>query len=94
MTSDVDKTLHLKVDDVVWRKIGEELVVLELSTSTYLTLNIAAAHLWVVLADGATVGELVDSLCNKYGISPEKSRNDVDAFLCALRERELVILDA
>jgi hypothetical protein len=86
--------LQLKVDDVVWREVGDELVVLELTTSTYLTLNGAAKHLWITLVDGATFGQLAASLEERYQIPPERATTDAEAFLSALTDRQLIVPDA
>jgi len=84
---------RLRVDDVVWREVGEDLVVLELSTSTYLTLNGSAKQLWIGLAEGGTVPGLVDKLTTLYGISDEQASTDTEAFLAALAERKLLAFD-
>jgi hypothetical protein len=94
MTFSATDKLQLKVDDVVWREVGDELVVLELSTSTYLTLNGTAKHLWLSLSDGSTVEALVDMLATKYQISHEQATRDTEAFLTSLDDRELLVRDA
>lgn len=81
---------RLRVDEVVWREVGEDLVVLELSTSTYLTLNGSAKQLWIGLAEGGTVSVLVDRLTAIYGISEEQATTDTEAFLAALADRKLL----
>jgi len=82
--------LRLRVDEVAWRDVGDELIVLELATSTYLTLNGSAKQLWLGLASGASVDELVERLVSTYGISAEQAGSDTEAFLEALVERKLV----
>jgi hypothetical protein len=94
MTDDTGRKLQLKVDDVVWREVEDELVVLELSTSTYVTLNGSAKFLWETLADGSTLDKLVSSLVGRYSISPEQARSDIEAFIAALDERELIAHEA
>ncbi|HZM56677.1 MAG TPA: PqqD family protein [Acidimicrobiales bacterium] len=89
-----DEKLQLKVDDVVWREVGDELVVLELSTSTYLTLNGTAKYLWESLADGATLDRLIEMLVERYQISNHQARSDTESFLSALADRELIVHDA
>jgi hypothetical protein len=90
MTYSPDEKLQLKVDDVVWREVGDELVVLELATSTYLTLNGTAKHLWVSLSGGSTADELTEMLAERYEISIEQARSDTESFLAALADRELL----
>jgi hypothetical protein len=90
MTYLPEEKLQLQVDHVVWREVGDELVVLELSTSTYLTLNGTAKHLWEGLASGTTVGALVQMLADRYPITAEQARSDTETFLSALSERDLL----
>ncbi len=90
MTFPPEEKLKLKVEDVVWREVGDELVVLELSTSTYLTLNGTARHIWEALASGSTVDELVRAISDRYRVPIETARADVEAFLGDLEGRELL----
>jgi hypothetical protein len=83
--------LQLRVDDVVWREVEDELIVLELSTSIYLTLNGTAKHLWEGLATGSTIDGLVTMLTDRYGIDPEHARADTESFLSALDARSLLL---
>jgi hypothetical protein len=92
MTESEDEKLQLSTDEVVWRDVGDELVVLELSTSTYLTLNGTAKQIWEGLAGGATRGALVESLVDRYQISADQARADVDSFVAELSSRGLLAL--
>ena len=84
------RSLRLRVDDVAWRDAGDELIILELATSTYLTLNGSAKKLWLGLVAGANAEALADMLVSTYGISPEQAESDTEAFVTALVERKLV----
>ena len=89
-----EEKLQIDVDAVVWRDVGDEVVVLELSTSTYLTFNGTAKQIWDSLAGGATLDALVDSLVDRYGITPEQARADAESFVSALADRGLLVADA
>jgi hypothetical protein len=88
-----EKKYQLKMDDVVWRDVGDELVVLELSTTTYLTLNGTAKDLWEGVAGASTVAGLVTMLVERYEITPELAEADVASFLESLRARNLLTHD-
>jgi hypothetical protein len=90
MADTTGEKLRLKGDEVVWREVDEELVVLELSSTTYLMLNGSAKQLWLRLADGATSEELVTMLIDLFQISPEQARTDAESFLSNLTERKLL----
>jgi len=91
MTPQPVRKLQLNADEVVWREVGDELVVLELSSSTYLTLNGTAKNIWEGLADGATIETLVEGLVARYGISADRARTDVDSFIAELTARDLLV---
>jgi hypothetical protein len=83
--------LQLRVDDVVWREVEDELIILELSTSVYLSLNGSARHLWEELATGTTIDRLVSVLTGEYGIDSELARGDAESFLSDLASRSLLL---
>jgi hypothetical protein len=88
-----EEKLRINVDAVVWRDVGDEVVVLELSTSTYLTLNGTAKQIWESLASGATLDTLAGGLVERYGITSEQARVDAESFVSALSDRGLLVND-
>jgi Coenzyme PQQ synthesis protein D (PqqD) len=88
-----DEKLQIDADAVVWRDVGDEVVVLELSTSTYLTLNGTAKQIWDSLASGATLAALADGLVDRYGITLEQAQVDAESFVSALADRGLLVND-
>jgi hypothetical protein len=85
-----DQIFVLKSDGVASRVVGNELIVLELSSSTYLTLNGTARDLWEALVDGATIIELSEMLVNRYDVSADLARTDANSFVSSLLERGLL----
>jgi hypothetical protein len=61
------------------------------STSTYLTLNGTAKHIWEGLAEGASTLSLVEGLAARYGIPSDRARADVDSFVAELSDRGLLV---
>jgi Coenzyme PQQ synthesis protein D (PqqD) len=82
--------LRLRNEDLAWRMVDDEVVAVDLRTSTYLNTNGSGAVLWRALADGATNEELVARLVEEFGIDPDRARADVDRFLEAARGRALL----
>jgi hypothetical protein len=85
-----EQRMALKVDDLTWREVHDELLVLDTATTTYLTLNGSAKVLWQRLVDGATVTELVGALVERYDIDAEQARADAEEFVQVLEERSFV----
>ena len=86
-----DGKFQLRLDDLVWREAGDELVVLELSTTTYLTLNGTARLLWEKLTDASTFDGLVEMLVERFPITADQARSDAEAFLTTLVDRDVVV---
>jgi hypothetical protein len=83
--------LRLRPEALVWREIDNELVAVDMASSTYLSANRSGALLWQMLATGTTHTELVKGLVNQFGISSDRAASDVDAFLHGLESRELLV---
>jgi Coenzyme PQQ synthesis protein D (PqqD) len=83
--------LRLRPETLVWREIDNELVAVDMASSTYLSANRSGALLWQMLATGTTHAELVKGLVDHFGISFDRAASDVDAFLHGLESRELLV---
>jgi Coenzyme PQQ synthesis protein D (PqqD) len=82
--------LRLRPEALVWREIDNELVAVDMASSTYLSANRSGALLWQMLATGTTHAELVEQLIDRFGIPADRATSDVDAFLRGLEGRELL----
>lgn len=85
------RQIRLRQDDVEWREIEGEIVVLDLRRSTYLAVNRIGALLWPRLAAGATRSALVQRLVDDFDLEPSTAESDVDGFLQELRDQELLV---
>lgn len=59
--------------------------------SGIITLNESGRFLWELLETETTEEELVEKLIEKYHVDEERAKTDVQAFLNALREKEIII---
>lgn len=83
-------TLRLRTDDLEWREIDSDIVILDGRDATYLTLNGSGALLWRRLAGTASRDELVEALLESYEVDRATAAADTDAFLAALTEQGLL----
>ena len=84
------ETLRLRADDMTWRSVESEIVVLDQRDSTYLAVNRTGSVLWPLLAEGATRPELAAALVERFGIDEARAATDVDAFVEFLAGRDLL----
>lgn len=82
--------LRLRTDSIVWRKLEDDVIALDLQGSAYLRLNASGAFLWEMLAEPTTSEILTSRLAETYGIPSEKATRDVDEFIAKLVELELL----
>ena len=82
--------ISVRAEDVAWKSIDEEVVVLDLRTQRYLCLNRSAAILWPMLIAGACRDELADALARTYDIVAAAASVDVEVLLSQLSERDLL----
>jgi len=86
----VSDTLKLREDEVVWQDVDDDLVVLDLRSSTYFKLNGTGALLWDLLREPTSQQDLVEALMSKYGIDEDRATSDVDAFIDSLTQKKLL----
>lgn len=63
-------------ENIIWRKIGDEIVVIEDDGMSIHVLNKTAAHIWEMCNDCGP-GEIVASLCERFDVSFEEASTDV-----------------
>jgi hypothetical protein len=85
-----DRARRLKADTVRWRELDREVIAVDLGSSTYLSTNESGLVLWRRLTEGATRAELAADLQERFSIGTQRAEADVDAFLSALAERDLL----
>lgn len=83
--------LRLREDEIDWREVEGELVVLDLRESRYLAINRTGQVLWTALASGATKDILVERLIEAFGIDRARAVADVEAFTGELDSRGLLV---
>jgi hypothetical protein len=85
------EAIRLRSEDLTWRVVDGEVIVLDQRNWGYITINDSGALLWDRLAQGATKAQLVVALTEAFAIEPAGARGDVERFLGALREHDLLV---
>ncbi|MHA7985499.1 PqqD family protein [Rathayibacter sp. CAU 1779] len=82
--------MKLRSDGITWQEIDGELVILDLTSSTYLTTNGSGAFLAKLLTEERTTAELEDALAAEYEIGASVAQADTAAFIDQLVEKKLL----
>lgn len=79
-------------DDVIFRDLEGESVLLDLKTGLYFGLNPVGTRIWHLLEEGKTPAQMVEGLVAEYDVSPEQCQKDLQQLLAVLKEKGLVRL--
>ncbi len=76
-------------ETLIWRKVGNEVVILNEEGTQLCHLNWTGATIWT-LADGTkTMPEIADGLCAQFEVSPAEALGDVEELARQLVEAGL-----
>jgi Coenzyme PQQ synthesis protein D (PqqD) len=82
--------MRVRTADLLWARVGDEVVVLDQRTDMYLGINDTGAELWDLLVAGCGRRQLVERLVSQWEISEEQAGRDVTDFLQGLRAEALL----
>jgi predicted deacylase len=74
-------------EDWLTARIGDELVMMSMSSGDYVGLSETGAAIWELLETPRDVDSICTELQRSFDVSPERCRTTVDAFLLKLSER-------
>ncbi|MBD9362425.1 PqqD family peptide modification chaperone [Methylomonas fluvii] len=77
-------------DEALSTKVGDELLMMSVLQGKYFNLNDVGTRIWELLAEPITLDDLVVSLTAEYKVEADTARREVERFLIALRERDLL----
>jgi PqqD family protein of HPr-rel-A system len=80
-------------DSFVETRLDDEIVVMQIDTGDFFSLNGTARDIWQLLDGSRDKASLVEALCAKFGADRESVEADVDAFLGQLRAAGLLAGD-
>lgn len=61
----------------VARRVGDDLVILDLTGGRYLSLDPVGARIWELIGEGRTLGEVCSAMEEEYDVSRERLEEDV-----------------
>ena len=80
----------VRTDGVVWRRVGDDVILMDLGPSVYHSLRGVGAEVWQLLSDGPrSLADLVGALHEEYEVDVAVLRTDLEVFLHRLREAGL-----
>ncbi len=78
------------VDGVAARAVGDDMVLLDLRSGVYYSLNAVGATVWRGIDRNATVEQIVADTISEFEVDAARAREDVTTFLRSLLEAGLI----
>ena len=78
-------------EGITWRDIKGELIALQLESGEYFSFNEIGRLSWLALAEGRSVGQIVEAVLAEYEVSLAQAESDVVAFTQGLLENKLIV---
>lgn len=73
-----------------WRRVEQEAIILDLTTSVYYSLNESGAFVWERLQAGDTPAEAAEALSAEFDVTPAAAKSDVDDLVKGLVDEKLL----
>lgn len=74
-----------------WRRVDDEIVVLDLNSSVYYSLNDSGARAWELLAESLPVELVAERMAEEYETDPRSIQKDLRELVSELRREKLVV---
>jgi hypothetical protein len=81
-----------RADNVIFREIADEIVVINVDGQKVHVLNKTAARIWEMCDGSLGPDEIAEKLCERYDISLERASNDVRNTVTKMMEKGLLKL--
>jgi hypothetical protein len=79
--------------NVIFRRLGEEIVLFHLGSDRFYELNGTAARFWELLSGGNDGPQIQEKMLEEFAIDPAQLAGEVEALLDSLRREDLISVD-
>jgi hypothetical protein len=79
-------------EDYVFNEVDGELVMMNIETGSYASMNETGKSIWEALEENKSVESVLNTLTEEYDISLETAQKDVVPFLDQLIEQKIIVL--
>ncbi len=84
--------MNLRIpDDVVFRVLGDEAVILNLATGIYFGLDTVGTWMWQLMSEYGATEKVAEALLAEYEVEEGQLRQDIASLIQRLKDKGLVI---
>jgi hypothetical protein len=81
-------------DDVMFRILGDEAVILNVGTGVYFGLDEVGTRMWQLMSEHGSTEKVIEVMLTEYEVDEEQLRGDLEKLIQQLSEKGLVKTDA
>ncbi len=78
---------------MIFRVLGDEVVILNLSTGIYFGLDSVGTRIWQLVSEHGSTEKVLEALWAEYEVEESKLRQDFDILIRQLKEKGLLTTD-
>lgn len=79
--------------NVIFRRLGDEMVLFHLESDRFYELNGTAARFWELLTGGHDGPQIQEKMLQEFAIDPAQLAVEAEALLDSLRQEDLISVD-
>ena len=79
--------------NVLFRRLGDDIVVFHLTSDRFYELNGTAARFWELLAAGHTVSDANRQMLDEFAVDPDQLASETETLLEMLRREDLLTVN-
>lgn len=84
---------YKRSSDYIFSEVSEKMVMMNVITGAYVTLNETGESIWKLLETEKTFTEIIESLASEYDASSERIEIGVKSFLDSMVESKVILFD-
>ena len=75
---------------ITWRDVDDELIVLELESGNYFSMNDVGRFIWLKVIEEKDFGTIVDLITSEYDTIEDQAIHDASHFIKGLIEKKII----
>jgi len=79
--------------NVIFRRLGDEIVLFHLGSDRFYELNGTAARFWELLSAGRAAAQIREQMLVEFAVDREQLAGEAEALLDSLRQEDLISVD-
>ena len=79
-----------RAEDIPWNVVDDEVVLLNLDSGHYYSLNESGRRIWELLDGENTIPDIIGVICEEFNVDQEKAVKDINELIDELLNEKLV----